>query len=372
MIELREVEGRRGLRTFVTFPFKLYRDSPYWIPPLVSDDLNTLDQSKNPAAEHCRAKYWMAYNDGKPVGRIAGIINDKYIATWGNRNARFGWVDFTDDPEVSRALIGAVENWARSEGMDAVHGPLGFTDLDPEGMLVEGFEEMGTLPMIYNYAYYPRHLEREGYQKDVDWLEYRIQIPDAVPERIVRVEKAVRERLKLRVLEPKKPKDILPYAPGIFELINRTYSHLYGVVELNPAQIQAYVDQYFGFIRADFVKIVVNQQDEVVAFGIAAPSMSQALRKAKGRILPFGFVPLLRALRRPSEIDLYLGAVRKDYQGRGVTALLMRSMHESLLAAHVTEAESSGNLESNEEIQAIWKYYPNRLHKRRRCYIKKL
>lgn len=372
MIELREVTGRRALRSFVTFPFQLYDDSPYWVPPLVSDDLNTLDLSKNPAAEFCRAKYWMAYDGGKPVGRVAGIINDRYIETWGNRNARFGWIDFADDPEVSHALLGAVEDWARSQGMTAVHGPLGFTDLDPEGMLVEGFDEMGTLPMIYNYPHYPRHLEQIGYIKDVDWVEYRIQIPETVPDKIIRVEKAVRERLKLRLFEPEKPKDLLPYAPGIFELINRTYSHLYGVVELNPAQIKAYVDQYFGFIRADFVKIVLDQNDQVVAFGIAAPSMSQALRKAGGRILPFGFIPLLHALRKPTEIDLYLGAVRKDYQGRGVTALLMRSMHESLLAAHVTEAESSGNLESNEEIQSIWKYYPNRLHKRRRCYIRQL
>ncbi|WP_455381970.1 GNAT family N-acetyltransferase [Salinispira pacifica] len=372
MVELKELRSRQELRSFVNFPFQLYRESPYWIPPLISDDLNTLDLSKNPAARFCRARYWMAFDNGRPVGRVAGIINDRYVEKWGNRNARFGWIDFVDSPDVSSALLGAVEEWARAEGMAAVHGPLGFTDLDPEGMLVEGFDEMGTLPMIYNHAYYPVHMEAGGYRKDVDWLEYRIQIPKEIPDRIIRVEEAVRKRLKLRLLDARKPKDILPYAPAIFETINETYAHLYGVVELTPEQIKAYVDQYFGFIRADFVKVVLNERDDVVAFGIAAPSMSEALRKAKGRILPFGFLPLLHALRSPKVIDLYLGAVRREYQGRGVTALLMRSMHESAVAAGVAEAESSGNLESNEEIQAVWKYYPHRLHKRRRCYIKQL
>ncbi len=256
--------------------------------------------------------------------------------------------------------------------MTGVHGPLGFSDLDPEGMLVEGFEEMGTLPMIYNHPYYPMHLETIGYRKDVDWVEYRIGVPHEVPGRIVRVDDAVRSRLKLRVLNATKPKDILPFAEGIFDIINETYSHLYGVVELTPEQIHAYVKQYFGFIRADFVKLVLDENDRLVAFGIAAPSMSVALRKAGGRLFPFGFIWLLHALRKPDLVDMYLGAVRKDYQGRGVTALLMRSMHEALIAANVFQVESSGNLESNSEIQAVWKYYENRLHKRRRCYLKSL
>jgi len=312
----------------------------------------------------------MAFDDGEPVGRVAGIINDRYIEKWGNRYARFGWIDFVDNPEVSSALFNAVEDWARSEGMTGVHGPLGFSDLDPEGLLVEGFEEMGTLPMIYNHPYYPTHIENLGYRKDVDWVEYRVGVPPVVPARIIRVDEAVRSRLKLRVLDARKPKDLLPFAESIFDIINETYSHLYGVVDLTREQIDAYVKQYFGFIRADFVKLVLDENDRLVAFGIAAPSMSVALRKGRGRLFPFGFIWLLRALRKPDLVDMYLGAVRKDYQGRGVTALLMRSMHESIVKAGVFQVESSGNLESNTEIQAVWKYYENRLHKRRRCYLK--
>jgi len=372
MIEVREIEGKKELKAFVRFPFRVYRGNPYWVPPLLSDDMNTLDPVKNPAREYCRAKYWMAYEDGIPLGRIAGIINDKYIQKWGNRYARFGWIDFVDRRDVVDALMSTCEQWARSEGMTAIHGPLGFTDLDPEGMLVEGFDEMGTLPMIYNFDYYPRYLEARGYQKDIDWLEYRIDIDNQVPERVKRVDAAVRGRLKLRVFEARRAKDLLPYAPKIFQIINETYSHLYGVVELNEKQIQGYVDQYFGFVRADLVKLVLDEQDRLVAFGIAAPSMSRALQIARGRILPFGFIPLLYALRKPKVADMYLGAVVKDYQGRGVTALLMRSMHESLIKAGVTEVESSGNLETNTEIQSVWSYYPHRLHKRRRCYIKQL
>ncbi len=372
MVELKEIAGRKELKAFVRFPFMIYRNSPNWVPPLLSDDLNTLDLERNPAREYCRAKYWMAYDDGKPVGRIVGIINDRYIEKWGKRRARFGWIDFVDRRDVSNALLSAVEDWARSQGMDAIHGPLGFTDLDPEGMLVEGFEEMGTLPMIYNHAYYPEHIESRGYTRDVDWLEYLITLNDTIPPRVARVDEAVRKRLGLRVLAPKKARDILPYAPRIFEIINEAYTHLYGVVELSTDQIQAYVDQYFGFVRPDFVKVVLDSADQAVAFGIAMPSLSKALQKARGRIFPIGFIPLLRALRNPLTADLYLGAVTPEYQGRGVTALLMRSMHESLVAAGVKYVESSGNLESNVEIQAVWKYYQNRQHKRRRCYVKDL
>jgi GNAT superfamily N-acetyltransferase len=372
MVELHEVRGVLDLRRFVLFPFSIYSDSPYWVPPLVADDLRTLDPKRNPAFEYCDAKYWLAYRDGEPAGRIAAIINRRYIERWHNKYARFGWIDFVDDREVSASLLGAAERWAAERGMAALVGPMGFTDLDPEGMLVEGFEELGTLPMIYNYPYYPRHLEALGYRKEIDWLEYEVNVPDRTPERVRRIAELCRKRYKLRTVDAKRRKDVLPYAPGIFQVVNQAYAPLYGVVELTEEQIQGYVKQYFGFIRAELVIIVLDQHDDVVAFAVAMPSLSRALQAANGRIFPLGFVHLLKALRSPDSIDFYLGAVRPDYQGKGLTSIIMQDMQERCNRLGITSAESSGNLESNHQIKALWTYYEHRQHKRRRAYIKQL
>jgi len=368
---IKEVSSRKELKQFIRFPFSLYANHPCWVPPLIFDELHTLRRDKNPAFEYCDASYWLAYKDGKIAGRIAGIINHRYIEKWGNQYARFGWVDFVDDPEVVGALFGAVEQWAMARGMTGIHGPLGFTDMDHEGMLVEGFDELGTLATIYNHPYYPRHLESLGYVKDADWLEFEVKIPTQLPEKAERVERIVKQKLGVRALEAKNAKQILPYARELFGVLNQAFAPLYAFVPLTDRQIDMCVKQYFSFIKPDFTKILLDANGRVAGFVIAMPSLSRALQKARGRLFPFGFVHLLAAMRKPKSIDLYLGAIRPDLQDKGADALLMTEMTRSAIANGIVSAESNIELEENVKVQSHWKYYDARQHKRRRCYLKK-
>ncbi|MCG6963400.1 MAG: hypothetical protein LJE95_09050 [Acidobacteria bacterium] len=363
--------SRGELKQFVRFPFSLYRNHPCWVPPLILDELHTLRRDKNPAFEYCEARYWLAYKEGKVAGRIAGIVNHRYIEKWGNRYARFGWVDFVDDPEVVASLFGAVEAWAVDLGMSGIHGPLGFTDMDHEGMLVEGFDELGTLAAIYNHPYYPGRLESMGYVKDVDWVEFEVQVPAELPEKAVRVEEIVKRRLGVRVLEAKNAKQILPYARELFGVLNEAFAPLYAFVPLTDRQVEMYVKQYFSFIRPDFTKVLLDADGRVAGFVIGMPSLSRAMQKARGRLLPFGFLHLLAAMRKPRFLDLYLGAIRPDLQGGGADALLMTEMTRSAIAKGIVSAESNIELEENVKVQNHWKYYDARQHKRRRCYIKR-
>ena len=368
---IKEVLSRGELKQFIRFPFSLYENHPCWVPPLVFDELNTLRRDKNPAFEYCEAKYWLAIKDGKIAGRIAGIINHKYIEKWGNRYARFGWVDFVDDLEVAGALFGAVEQWAREKGMAGIHGPLGFTDMDHEGMLVEGFDELGTLAAIYNHPYYPKRVESLGYSKDVDWVEFEIKIPDRLPEKAERVERIVTRKLGVRALTAKNAKEILPYAKELFAVLNAAFAPIYAFVPLTDRQVDMYVKQYFSFIKPEFTKVLLDADGKVAGFVIGMPSLSRAMQKARGRLLPFGFLHLLAAMRKPRTIDLYLGAIRPDLQGKGADALLMTEMTRSAIASGIVSAESNIELEDNLKVQSHWKYYDARQHKRRRCYIKK-
>lgn len=371
-IEVKEVRRNRELKEFIRFPFSLYKNSPYWVPPLILDELHTLRRDKNPAFQFCEATYWLVYQNGEPAGRIAGIINRQFIEKWHAKYARFGWVDFVDDPDVSAALFDTVETWAKAHNLDAVHGPLGFSDMDHEGMLVEGFNELGTIATIYNYPYYPIHMEKLGYQKDVDWVEYEIRTPNEIPEKANKVAQLVMERKGIRVVEAKRSKDLLPYAHQIFELINTTYDTFYGFVPLTEQQIHFYVNQYFPFVDPDYLKILVDSQGKIAGFVIGMPSLSRALQKAKGRLLPFGFFFLWKALKFPKYIDLYLGAIRPDLQGKGVDALLMTELAKSCIKNHIISAESNIELEDNVRVQSHWKYFSARQHKRRRCFIKHL
>jgi GNAT superfamily N-acetyltransferase len=367
---IKEVVSKCELKKFVSFPRTLYSGHKYWIPLLQFDEMGTLQKHKNPAFSHCEATYWLAYKDRKVVGRIAGIINNRYFEKWNNKYARFGWVDFIDDESVSAALFKTVENWAKQKGMEAIHGPLGFTDLDPEGMLIEGFEELGTIATIYNYPYYPEHIEKYGYKKDVDWIEFEIKIPEKIPEKIERIAEIVKKKKKLTVVKTKKRKDVLLYAKEIFHVLNQAYDSLYGFVPLTEKQIDKYVKQYLGYVRPDFVSIILDEQKRVAAFGISIPSLSKALQKAKGRIFPFGFLHILKAMRKNDRIDLFLVAVRQDLQGKGLNSLLFNELHKTYIKNNITKAESNPELESNTKVQAQWKLFEKRQHKRRRCYIK--
>lgn len=371
-IVIREVISPRDLRAFIRFPFSLYRNNPYWVPPLLFDERNTLDRKKNPAFDHSTATYWLAERAGTVVGRIAGIINHEYVKRWDRKAARFGWFDLIDDDEVASALLGTVEAWARTRGMTELVGPLGFSDMDREGMLVEGFAELSTMGTLYNHPYYPAHMERLGYVKDVDWLEYNITVPATVPEKALRVAAMATERKGLRILPARKAKDLLPYAHQIFEIINDTYSELYGFVPLTEREIDHYVKMYFPNISPHYTKLLVDKEGRLAAFVIAMPSLSRALQKARGHLLPFGAIHLLRAMRRPKTIDLYLGAVRRDLQGKGADAFLITSLAASCIERGIVSAESNVELEDNKLVQAHWKNFERRQHKRRRCYKRSL
>lgn len=371
-VSVTEVTDRRLLKAFINFPYQLYRGNSFFVPALRFDEEATLSKGKNPAFDYCEARYWLAFKEGRTVGRIAAIINHAYIEKWKNPYMRFGWIDFENDEEVVNALLSQVENWARERGLKAVHGPLGFTDLDHEGMLIEGFDQLGTLATIYNYPYYPKLLEKFGYAKDVDWLEYKIKVPNPMQEKVARMASIVQRRLGLTVVEKRSAKEILPYAHEIFDLINTAYSDLYGVVPLNEKQIQYYTKQYFSFIKPDYVSLVIDREGRLAAFGITMPSLSVALQKANGSLFPFGFIHILRALSKNKLADLYLVAVRKDLQGKGVNALLMCETNKAYLRHGIEYAESNPELENNALVQSLWKDFDAVQHKRRRCFIKQL
>jgi len=371
-VEIREVVSKRDLKKFIRFPYALYKNHPCWVPPLRFDEMNTLHKDKNPAFEVCDARYWLAYKDGKIAGRVAAIHNKPYVEKWNRSYLRFGWIDFIDDEEVSRALIDAVEGWARELGMAAVHGPLGFTDLDNEGMLVEGFDELGTLATIYNYPYYPEHLEKLGYKKDADWLEFQATVPDEIPDKIERLAQQIMKKANLRLLKVKKRKELLAYTDQMFDVLDNAYSVLYGVVPLTRKQVEYYVKQYFGFVRPEYISMILNGEDRVVGFGVSMPSLSRALQRNRGRLFPFGFISMLQALKSDELIDLYLIGVEPEWQGKGVNVLVIYDILKSFVENKVHLVESNPELEENYKVQRQWKYFDLRQHKRRRCFIKEL
>ncbi len=370
---VKEVDSVSGIKRFVDFQNSLYQENNYFVPPPRKEEIATFRENKNPAFDFCKAKLWLAYHDGKAVGRIAGIINDKFNSKFNKKEARFGWIDFIDDEEVSTLLLKTVEDWAKQNGMNSIHGPLGFTDFDPEGTLIEGFEELGTLGAIYNYDYYPQLIEKSGYVKDMDWLEFEVTIDKSeIPDKVSRIADIALKRNKLKLLKVKKAKEILPYARDIFYLINDAYKDLYGFVELSDRQIDMYVKQYFGFIIPEYVPVVLDENNKVVAFGITMPSMSRAFQKCGGRLFPLGFITVLKAMKNNNAVDLYLTAVKPELQDKGVNAILISEINKLLIHRNITKVETNRELETNHKVQAQWKFYTTRQHKRRRCYKKDL
>ncbi len=374
-ITIKEITGKSDLKKFVKFPIDLYKGNEYYVPALIMDEIGTLTAKSNPAFEFCESTCFMAYRDGKPVGRIAGIINSQVNEKSGERDARFGFVDFIDDTEVSKALFEAVENWARAKGMTSIHGPLGFTDMDSEGMLVEGFDQLGTMATIYNYPYYPKHMEALGYEKAVDWVEYKIMIPESIPEKHQRISDIVQRKYNLKVLKFKSASEIMKgnYGQKIFELINAAYADLFGYSTLTQKQIDYYVNMYIPLLRLENVTAIVDENDNLIAVGIAIPSLSRALQKARGSLFPFGFIPLLKGLKgKNNVVDLLLVAVRPDYQSKGVNALLFSDLIPIFNQNGYEYAESNPELEHNEKVQSQWQYFERQQHKRRRAFAKKL
>lgn len=373
-VNIRVISTRNEFKKYVHFRIDLYKDCPYAVPPLVLDEIGTLDTTKNPAYDFCQSISIMAYKKGRPVGRITGIINNAVNKKTGKKTARFGWVDFVDDFEVSNALVEWIENWAYRNGMNELVGPMGFTDLDPEGCLIEGFDQLGTMETIYNYPYYQEHFTRLGYKKEMDWVEFKISLPDSLPEKFVRIANIVKERYNLNMVECKNINVLAKqYGQQMFELINSAYTDLYGYSPLTKRQIDHYVDMYIPLLHNDEVAVVENENHEVVGVGIAIPSLAKALQKARGRIFPFGWFYLLKALKMKNDTaDLLLVAVHPDYQNKGVNALFFEKIFKSFKRRGYKMVETNPELEDNNKVQQQWQYFDTVQHKRRRAFIKSL
>lgn len=376
-IEIREIKPvKRELLKFVHFPIDtLYKDNPYYVPSLVLDEVDTLLPERNPAFDFCRSVYYMAFDDtGKPVGRIAGIINDAVNSKTGKREMRFGFVDFIDDREVSAKLFAAVEQWGREQGMAQIVGPLGFTDMDPEGLLVEGFDQVSTMATIYNHPYYESHIEALGFNKEIDWVEFKIFVPEGIPEKHKRISDIISRKYELQTIKYTSAKKIVnDYGQAIFKLINEAYDQLYGYSPLTPRQIDHYIKMYLPVLRLENVSLIIDKNRELVGVGIAMPSMSKALIKSRGRLFPFGWIHLLKALRGKNDVvDLLLVAVKPEYQSKGVNALLFTDLIPCFIKNGYVYAESNPELEVNQKVQSQWQYFETHQNKRRRAYVKEL
>ena len=372
-IEIKALRPEKSdLKKMVKFGIKLYEGNPCYVPPLIMDDVNTLRPDRNPAFDFCEAQSFMAYRDGKPVGRITGIINSRYNELTGRKVLRFGWVDFIDDAEVVDALFRAVSIWGRNRGMTEIIGPMGFSDMDHEGMLIEGFDRLGTIATIYNYPYYPEHMERMGFTKEVDWVEYRIKVPEAIPEKHQRIADIVARKFGLRVVRCRNLKELIDkYGQAILQLINEAYADLYGYSPLTPSQIDYYIRIYIQMLGLDNVCIVADSEDRLVAVGISMPSMSRAMQKSRGKLFPLGWYYLLKGLYgRNDTVDLLLVAVKPEYQSRGVNALLFSHLIPYFNSKGYKGAESNPELEGNENVQKQWEYFEREQHRRRRAYEK--
>lgn len=374
-ITIRKVETRRELKTFVRFANRLYKGNPYYVPSMPFDDLNTFDKEKNGAFEFCDTELYLAYKDGEVVGRVAAIINYKANETWKVNQVRFGWIDFIDDLEVSKALLDAVAAFGKAHGMTQIVGPLGFTDFDPEGMLVEGFDRVSTMALIYNHPYYPEHMKKHGYVKETGWVEYRITIPQELPEKHVKYADIIRERYNLKVRKlTKRQIRKERYGHKLFELINQTYCVLYGYSLLSPKQIDQYVDLYLGLVDMKMLTFIEDEHGDLIAAGVTIPSLSEALQKCNGEIFPFGWWHLLKAMywKKPDTLDMLLIGIRPEWQNKGVNSLIFTDMFKTYKEMGFKYAETNANLETNAKVQAMWTPFEKEQHKKRWVFGKEI
>ena len=374
-IEIKEIKPtRKEIKKFSMFSTNMYKDNKYYVPDLLMDNLDTFNPAKNPASEFCDSKLFMAYRDGKAVGRVAGIINRVVNEKCNEKNVRFGFIDFVDDEEVSAALMAAVEDWGRSQGMDHIVGPLGFTDMDPEGMLIVGFDQVSTMATIYNHPYYQQHIEKLGFERETDWVEFKIVVPDVIPEKMVRICEIVKKKYNVRNIKYTSAKALVKdYGQAIFQLINEAYSQLYGYSPLTPRQIDHYISMYLPVLRLENVSLIVDADNTLIGVGIAMPSMSKALQRSRGKLFPFGWYHLLKGLKGKNDVvDLLLVAIKPEYQSKGVNSLLFNDLIPCFRKNGYKYAESNPELDDNQRVQLQWQYFETTQHKRRRAYKKAL
>ena len=375
---IKKITSRKELKAFIRFNYELYKGNAFAVPDFYEDTLDTFNPKKNAAFDFCDVDYFLAYKDNKIVGRVAAIINKKANTTWNVQDARFGWSDFIDDPEVSKALLQAVEQWAREHQMKRVVGPLGFTDMDPEGMLIDGYDQLSTMDTIYNYPYYPKPMEMHGYEKEIDWVERKVRVPDSEHEarsgKYFRVAEISANRYNLHVRKFKSVKEVQKgdYGYKIFDVVNKAYAPLYGFSEMNKRQIDQYVNVYLPLVDLRLVTVIETEDNQPVAIGIGMPSLSTALQKAHSRLFPFGWIHLAKALylKHSDIVDLLLVAVLPEYQNKGVNAMLFADLIPIIQKMGFKFGETHPQLETNDKSQGQWAYLDAEIHKKRRCYQK--
>ena len=371
-IEIREIDGRNRLTAFVRFPFQLYKDNPYWVPPIVKEELEMLDKKVNPVFQNATAHYFLAYKGNKIVGRIAAFINWIEIEELKKKKVRFGWFDVIDDVEVTRLLLAAVIEVGKKYQMEAIEGPMGFSNMDKAGLLTKGFEELNTMITWYNAPYYAQHFEQLNYTKQAEWVEYEIKISsfDDSPEKVKRFSELIIDRYQLSLLHFKSHKEILPYVDQMFDLLGKTYDKLQTFVPIQPYQIAHYKERYLPFIHPDYIKCICDAQGELIAFAITMPSFSKALKKVNGKLFPFGFFHILKARYYNNRASFYLIGVRPDYQNKGITAVIFNEMQKTFNKHGVTLVETNPELIENSAIQKLWRNYEHRQHKSRVTFTK--
>ncbi len=370
-IVVKELNNEKDYKDFINVQFDIYKGNNYWVPPIKNDELKALKPENNPAFRFCKAKFWAAYKDGKTVGRIGAIINEKYNEKTGEKTGRFSRAEFINDPEVSNKLFETAENWLKEQGMTEVQGPLGFTNLDHQGMLVEGFDHLPSVASEYHLPYYKEHLERLGYQKEIDWIEFRLFL-EGMPEKAKRGAELVQKRSNLSVKTFTKTSELQVYATQLFEILNEAFKDLHSVVQLDKEMIEYYVKRYLMMLNPEFVKLVFDENNNLIAFIVGLPSLSEALQKANGKLFPFGWYHIKKALKKPKVIDLMLTGILPEFQAKGVTAVLFYELHKVMEKYGVTEMETTGIFETNEKVIINWKNYEHIQHKRKRCWKKTL
>ena len=374
-VSIRTVRTKREFKIFARFANELYKGNPYYVPSMPFDDLNTFDKEKNGAFDFCDAEFYLAYRGDEVVGRVAAIVNHKANEAWKVNQVRFGWIDFIDDLEVSKALLDAVVAFGKAHGTTQIVGPLGFTDFDPEGMLVEGFDRVSTMALIYNHPYYPEHMKKHGYVKETGWVEYRITIPQELPEKHVKYAEIIKDRYNLKVRKlTKKQIRTEKYGHKLFDLINQTYCVLYGYSLLSPKQIDQYVDVYLGLVDMKMLTFIEDAEGNLIAAGVTIPSMAEALQKCNGEILPFGWWHLLKSMywKKPDTLDMLLIGVRPDWQNKGINALLFVDLFQTYKKMGFKYAETNANLETNAKVQAMWTPFEREQHKKRWVFGKEI
>lgn len=370
-VSIFEVKTADDLKKFVKFPMELYKDSPYFVPSFINDEINIWNPKENPALNYSQAKQFLAVKNGKVAGRIAAIINRKEEKELGIKKVRFGWIDFIDDKEVSEALIGAVVNYAKENSIDNIEGPMGFTNLDKAGMLTLGFDRLATMIGIYNHEYYPRHLEDLGLTKEKEWVEFEIIFPEVLPDKIHKFNELISQKYKLKVLQFNNKEEIIQYVDPMFDLLDETYKHLSTYTPISDEQRKTYKEKYFKLIDKDFIVCIADENDNLISFAITMPSYSKALQKSKGKLLPFGWWHFLQAGRKNDRANFYLIGIHPDYQRRGVTSIIFKEIWKIFRKKGVRYLETNPELEENKSIQLLWQDYNPVNHKRRRTYTLK-